>query len=402
MLADVDNLSSLITGRHQSYFLQDLKTNHDKISDHIFGTKILIFGASGFIASQTIKTLLPYKPKSLVLVDINENSLTELVRLIRNSFKPIDLPDIYPILTDVTHQDMMLIPKLHPDIDIIWNFSAVKHVRSERDPISLARMFNVNVFGMFLIIDVAKRLPNLKSLFSVSTDKAANPVSYMGATKKLMEIVLFSSLPSFASSARFANVCFSSGSLLDSWLKRISSGEPVATPQDTKRYFITPIESGQLCLIASTATNKGLISIPTLKSEFDLQKLDSILLKLLKFLNLEPIFFKDEEAALMSSLRLSKTGKQAVLMTMRDTLGEKPFEEFKAEGEGLQSFSPSIDTISAELLPPKSIQIIRENLLMITNSLDGNIQKKIFEQIVGTWIPNFSHVDSTKTLDSRL
>jgi FlaA1/EpsC-like NDP-sugar epimerase len=302
----------------------------------------------------------------------------------------------------VTSDDILQIPKLHPDIDIIWNFSAVKHVRSERDPISIARMFSVNVLGMFLIVDLARKLPNLKSLFSVSTDKAANPVSFMGASKRLMELVLFSSVPALASSARFANVSFSTGSLLDSWLKRISNGEPVATPGDTLRYFISPEESGQLCLMASTVTDKNLISVPTLNPEKDLQNLDSVLFKLLNYLELEPVEFTSENTALENSLRLSEIGKQAVLITNRDTSGEKPFEEFLGRDEKLQSFLPSIHTISTGISSKDSIDMLRKDLLLIAKSKNPLKARESYLRLVSAFVPSFDHSSSKWSLDSRL
>jgi FlaA1/EpsC-like NDP-sugar epimerase len=401
-LSRIDILSSIVTSRESSYFSQDLQKQHSKIIGEVMGAKILIFGAAGFIASQTIRILLEYKPRSIVLVDINENSLTELIRDLRNRFKADDIPELFPILTDVTSDDILQIPKLHPDIDIIWNFSAVKHVRSERDPISIARMFSVNVLGMFLIVDLARKLPNLKSLFSVSTDKAANPVSFMGASKRLMELVLFSSVPALASSARFANVSFSTGSLLDSWLKRISNGEPVATPGDTLRYFISPEESGQLCLMASTVTDKNLISVPTLNPEKDLQNLDSVLFKLLNYLELEPVEFTSENTALENSLRLSEIGKQAVLITNRDTSGEKPFEEFLGRDEKLQSFLPSIHTISTGISSKDSIDMLRKDLLLIAKSKNPLKARESYLRLVSAFVPSFDHSSSKWSLDSRL
>jgi FlaA1/EpsC-like NDP-sugar epimerase len=263
-------------------------------------------------------------------------------------------------------------------------------------------MFSVNVLGMFLIVDLARKLPNLKSLFSVSTDKAANPVSFMGASKRLMELVLFSSVPALASSARFANVSFSTGSLLDSWLKRISNGEPVATPGDTLRYFISPEESGQLCLMASTVTDKNLISVPTLNPEKDLQNLDSVLFKLLNYLELEPVEFTSENTALENSLRLSEIGKQAVLITNRDTSGEKPFEEFLGRDEKLQSFLPSIHTISTGISSKDSIDMLRKDLLLIAKSKNPLKARESYLRLVSAFVPSFDHSSSKWSLDSRL
>jgi FlaA1/EpsC-like NDP-sugar epimerase len=398
-ISQVNLLSSLITGRQTSYFRQDLLDCRKNVHEGVFATKILIFGASGFIATETIKALINFKPRAIIIVDINENSLTELIRMIRNNFSPSDLPSIYPILADVTSEDIFKISKIHPDIDIIWNFSAVKHVRSERDPISLSRMFSVNVLGMISITRIANNLPNLKSLFSVSTDKAANPVSYMGASKKLMEQVLFIACPNIASSARFANVSFSTGSLLESWLTRIANGEPVASPKDTLRYFITPEESGHLCLMASTLA-KNVIFAPTLDPKTDLQDLESILYKILSYLKIEPILYNSEADAIVNAFELSKLKKQAVLITDRDTAGEKAYEEFVGNQEILNKFLPSLSTISVNSTPKISIESLSADLIKISRELNQDLNS--FLKLVNSYIPEFNHTDSAKSLDTRL
>ena len=398
-ISQVNLLSSLITGRQASYFSQDLLDSRKGVHDSVFATKILIFGASGFIATETIKALIKFKPRAIIIVDINENSLTELIRMIRNNFSPSDLPSIYPILADVTNEDIFKISKIHPDIDIIWNFSAVKHVRSERDPISLSRMFGVNVLGIISITRMANNLPNLKSLFSVSTDKAANPVSYMGASKKLMEKVLFTACPHIASSARFANVSFSTGSLLESWLTRIANGEPVASPKDTLRYFITPEESGHLCLMASTLA-KNVIFVPTLDPKTDLQDLESILYKILSYLKIEPVLYTSEADAIANSIELSKLKKQPVLITERDTAGEKAYEEFVGNQEILNKFLPSLNTISVNPTPKISIESLSADLIGISTELNQDLNS--FLDFVHNYIPEFNHTDSNKSLDTRL
>jgi FlaA1/EpsC-like NDP-sugar epimerase len=263
-------------------------------------------------------------------------------------------------------------------------------------------MFEVNVRGMFSIVDLARKLPNLNSLFSVSTDKAANPVSYMGVSKRLMEMILFSSVPSLASSARFANVCFSTGSLLHSWINRISCGEPIAAPKDTLRYFITPEESGQLCLIASTVPEKGLISAPTLNPTTDLQNLDYVLFKILDYLKLEAVPFTSEQSALENSLKLAELGKQAVLITERDTSGEKSFEEFLGRGETVKNFMPSIDLISTPRILPGSLNDLREEFDAILNNSARSPSYQPILAAVKRFVPDFQHTDSNKSLDTRL
>jgi FlaA1/EpsC-like NDP-sugar epimerase len=398
---DLNSLASTITLRQESYFGSDVNLYINDISKAIEGKKIALFGAAGFIATQTLKSALAFSPREIVLIDVNENSLTDLIRTLRNDFHSESLPTITPILSDVTSPRFNEIHRAHSDIEIIWNFAAVKHVRSERDPISLFRMFDVNVLGMKAIREIADQSEQLESIFSVSTDKAANPVSFMGASKRLMEQVLFSGGEVSTTSARFANVAFSSGSLLESWLKRIPALQPVPVPKETRRYFVSPIESGQLCLLAATIATSGKIAVPNLDPKNDLVDLAESLERVLVALKLTPVYFENEEEAKYEAPRLSSQGKQAVLLTSRDTSGEKPYEEFVGEGEILSSLSHSLSEVTSQ----SSIEDEVTNMFNRLNdvkyqNLDTSL--KTFEEIVEMLVPQFRHEASTKSLDNRL
>jgi FlaA1/EpsC-like NDP-sugar epimerase len=398
---DLNSLASQITSRQESFFESDVKLHFEAISSAIKGKKIALFGAAGFIATQTLKSALAFSPREIVLIDVNENSLTDLIRTLRNDFQSNSLPVITPVLADVTSPRSLEIHRAHSDIELIWNFAAVKHVRSERDPISLFRMFDVNILGMKAIRDIADKSEKLESLFSVSTDKAANPVSFMGASKRIMEQVLFSGTEVSTTSARFANVAFSSGSLLESWLKRIPAMQPVPVPKETRRYFVSPIESGQLCLLAATVGTSGKVTVPNLDPKDDLVDLAESLERILVSLKLTPVYFEDEEQAKHEAPRLSSQGKQAVLLTSRDTSGEKPFEEFVGKGEVLSSLCNSLSEVAS---PTPLAEKVTEMLSSLNDLKFQNIDTSLntFEKIVEILVPQFKHEASTKSLDNRL
>ena len=398
---DLNNLASKITMRQESFFDADLNLQASGVSSAIEGKKIALFGAAGFIATQTLKSALAFSPQEIVLIDVNENSLTELIRSLRNDFDAKSLPVITPVLADVTSPRFIEIHRAHPDIQLIWNFAAVKHVRSERDPISLFRMFDVNILGMKAIRDIADKSEKLESMFSVSTDKAANPVSFMGASKRIMEQVLFSDCDASTTSARFANVAFSSGSLLESWLKRITAIQPVPVPKETRRYFVSPIESGQLCLLAATLATPGKIAVPNLDPKDDLVDLAESLERILVSLKLTPVYFEDEQEAKHEAPRLSAQAKQAVLLTNRDTSGEKPYEEFAGENEEISPLSDSLSEVKSPI-PPLHILNEMVSSLNAVKFQNLNTSMEMFEDIVEMMVPQFAHEASTKSLDNRL
>lgn len=398
---DLNQLACKITSRPESYFESDINLYFDDISSAVEGKKIAVMGAAGFIASQTLKSALAFSPREIVLIDVNENSLTELIRSLRNDFPSDSLPIITPILSDATSPRFTDVQKFHPDIQVIWNFAAVKHVRSERDPVSLFRMFDVNVLGMKAIRDLADKSEQLESIFSVSTDKAANPVSFMGASKRIMEQVLFSGSEVSTTSARFANVAFSSGSLLESWLTRMSAMQPVPVPKETKRYFVSPIESGQLCLLAATVGSSGKVVVPNLDPKEDLVDLAESLDRILVSLNLAPVYFDDEDEAKREAPVLYSQGKQAVLLTNRDTSGEKPYEEFVGVNEALSSLSPALSEVTSQAAVPAKVAEMLSRLNDIKyQNLDTNMNT--FEEIVAMMVPHFKHAASGKSLDNRL
>lgn len=397
----IPELSRAITGREKSFFSNDLQANFGEINSILRERKLLVFGASGFIANETIKACVQFNPRELVVIDVNENSLTELIRSLRNNFNPEDLPRITPVLADITNPRIHDLSKVHGDADMIWNFAAVKHVRSERDPLSMFRMFDVNVLGMRTVTSIANDIDGVDSIFSVSTDKAANPAGFMGASKRIMEQVLFTQTDKKTTSARFANVAFSAGSLLESWLKRIASSQPAPVPVDTKRYFVSPEEAGQLCLLAATLGRSAEVAVPTLDAENDLMYLEETLNRVLRVLGLSAVNFSDELEAIANAEVLAGNNSQAVLLTPRDTSGEKPFEEFVGIGESLVSNLNSLASVESPAPLPQKVSVALNELQSIRDS-KSVADFQMFSDLVNELVPGFEHVRSGKSLDNRL
>ncbi|MBE3143110.1 MAG: polysaccharide biosynthesis protein, partial [Planctomycetes bacterium] len=266
MMNDND-LAWIATGRKRSMFQEDYDACRPAIQEAICDRRVLIIGGAGSIGSATIRQILPFRPRALHVVDIDENGLAELVRDLRCSRLVHDQSELRLLPLDYGSPIMHRFLGDQEPYDMIMNFAAVKHVRSEKDIYSVLHMFETNVLKMYRFLQWASGCHGSVNFFSVSTDKAANPVNLMGASKRLMEHVMFSALPyrhppTKVTSARFANVAFSNGSLLQSWINRLQKGQPIVVPAKTRRYFISSIEAGQLCLLAGCYCPNGFVLIP--------------------------------------------------------------------------------------------------------------------------------------------
>src|SRR6056300_191362 len=293
--------------------------------------KVLVIGGAGTIGSNYLKQVLKFKPSKIVVVDINENGLPELTRDLRSSSLMDYNPDYitYPVnlLSDtfdkIFNSDTW---------DVVANFSAHKHVRSEKDKISVEALIKNNVYGAIKLLDLCSSRPP-KYFFSVSTDKAANPVNIMGASKSLMEKLILSKQSQFkVSTARFANVAFSNGSLLDGFLYRLNKKQPLSCPSDIKRFFVTPEQSGQICLLATFLGQSGNIFFPKLDFHKDQIYFKDIALDFLKENGLEPVLVKTEEEAKTYDIK-GNPNKYPIYFFETDTSGEKTYEEFYTEEE---------------------------------------------------------------------
>ena len=262
-------------------FSKSLKANKVLIHNNVFRKKILVIGGAGTIGSSYIKQILNHKPSKLVVVDINENGLTELTRDLRSSTLLDYNPEYitYPVnlLSEIFNKVFLL-----DNWDVVANFSAHKHVRSEKDKISVEALIKNNVYGAIKLLDLCQENPP-SHFFSVSTDKAANPVNIMGASKSIMEKLILSKKNNFrVTTARFANVAYSNGSLLEGFINRLNKKQPLSCPSDIKRFFVTPEQSGEICLLATFLGSSGTIFFPKLDFHLDQIYFKDIALNFLK------------------------------------------------------------------------------------------------------------------------
>lgn len=403
MQLDLPAFISSITNRPESLLLPDLQLHQQALDAAIRDKKILVIGGAGTIGSSFIKALLPYRPSELYVVDTNENGLTELVRDVRST------PGLYvpPVL--VTYPLSFSQPvfekffRLQAPFHIVANFAAHKHVRSEKDLISIEAMLENNVLSAKSLLDLLLEYKP-EHFFAVSTDKAANPVNVMGASKKMMEDVILAYAAYFpATTARFANVAFSNGSLLFGFLERLMKRQPLSVPSDIRRFFVSPEESGQLCLLACVLGQSGEVFFPKLDPEKDLVSFKDITLQFLTTLGYEADICTTEEEARQKSLALHPDSKAyPVYFFASDTSGEKEYEEFFTDQETLD-----LDRFEAlgviRDLPKKSLSDIEAMVqLMRTFFAENSMDKQALVERIASYVTDFEHIERGKNLDQKM
>ena len=359
---------------------------------------VLIIGGAGTIGSNYIKQILSFKPVKIVVVDTNENGLTELTRDLRSSnlldYKPEYIT--YPVnLLSETFDKIFW----SDGFDLIANFSAHKHVRSEKDKISVEALIKNNVFGAIKLLELCTKRPP-KYFFSVSTDKAANPVNIMGASKSLMEKLILSKQNEFrVSTARFANVAFSNGSLLDGFLYRLNKKQPLSCPSDIKRFFVTPEQSGQICLLATFLGDSGNIFFPKLDFHKDQIYFKDIALDFLKENGFEPILVNSEEEAKSYDIT-GNPNKYPIYFFKTDTSGEKTYEEFYTEEEDYNI--EQYDSLGFIKTPQESISFdeVKKDFDQVFENTDST--KADIVSIIKKYVPNFEHIETGKHLDQKM
>ncbi len=382
-------------------FLQDIEDNREVLSSSIEGKSVLVIGGAGSIGSSFIKAILPFKPSSLVVVDTNENELAELTRDLRST-KDMNIPDdyiTYPLdFSSKVFKKMFIGRK---GFDIVGNFSAHKHVRSEKDIYSIEALLQNNVLHAKRLLDLLADYPP-ENYFCVSTDKAANPVNIMGASKRIMEDVIFSYSNLFpVKTARFANVAFSNGSLLAGFLSRIQKLQPLSAPSDVRRYFVSPEESGQICMLACMLGENRSIFFPKLK-EAQMMTFDSIGTELLKTYGYKVLECNSDEEAINKAENLKRGSNiYPVYYSNSDTSGEKAFEEFVTETElvSLDRFK-SLGVIVGKEIPDK--MRIESLFCELNNAFQHNTTKEEIIKIIKSYLPNFEHIETGKSLDSKM
>lgn len=395
-------IKNFITGRRTSMFLEDIERKKGELSLKIKDKKILVIGGAGSIGSSFIKAILPFKPLSLVVVDINENALAELTRDLRST-KGVYIPDdyvTYPM--DFASPVFEKMFRKRGGFDIVGNFSAHKHVRSEKDIYSIEALLQNNVLHAKLLLDLLAEFPP-EEYFCVSTDKAANPVNIMGASKRIMEDVIFSYSDKFpVKTARFANVAFSNGSLPAGFLARIAKLQPLSAPSDVKRYFVSPEESGQICMLACMLGKSREIFFPKLK-DAQMMRFDTIATHLLHEYGYEVLECESDEEAIEKAEELKKGSKlYPVHYSGSDTSGEKPYEEFYTDEETVDMDRlQALGVITGKEVTDKNKVEVLFNKLTAEFAKEETSKETIIK-IMQEYLPNFEHIETGKSLDSKM
>lgn len=397
MMSDILNL----IGRTQALFNADIEKNQQELADIVSQSTFLVLGGAGSIGQAVTKEIFKRNPKKLHVVDISENNMVELVRDIRSSFGYIS-GDFQTFALDIGSIEYDAFIKADGKFDYVLNLSALKHVRSEKDPFTLMRMIDVNVFNTDKTIQQSIEMGS-KKYFCVSTDKAANPVNMMGASKRIMEMFLMRRSEEIAiSTARFANVAFSDGSLLHGFNQRIQKRQPIVAPNDIKRYFVTPQESGELCLMSCIFGENRDIFFPKLSEALHLITFADIAVKYLQQLGYEPYLCQNEDEARLLAVTLPAEGKWPCLFTSSDTTGEKGFEEFFTDKETLdmERFE-NLGVIKNEPLYQHELLSLFEATIAKFKQ-EKSWSKEHIVELFHKMIPDFGHKETGKYLDSKM
>jgi FlaA1/EpsC-like NDP-sugar epimerase len=388
-----------ITKRQSSLFLDDISNNKSELSKNIKGKSVLVIGGAGTIGSSFVKAILPFEPASLVVVDYSENGLTELTRDLRS--QDIFIPQeyiTYPFDFGGRVFEKMYLSR---QWDIVACFAAHKHVRSEKDHLAIEAMINNNVFNTYKLLQLA--LQNRPAhLFSVSTDKAANPVNVMGASKKLMERVLLSySNDLKISTARFANVAFSNGSLLAGFMERMMKRQPLSAPNDVKRYFVSPEESGQLCMLACLLGSSSDIFFPKL-DEVDMLTFSEIAEHFLSEMKMEIKYCSSDAEAKTLAANWIEGKPYPVYFFGSDTSGEKSFEEFYTDDDQLDlDRFKELGIVKNSEIPSKSdVDELIGHFETIFEKKD--VDKSQIVALMSRLIDDFKHIETGKNLDQKM
>ena len=392
-----------ITYRQESFFAADIKANAAELTAKINGKRVLVIGGAGTIGSSYIRAILNYKPSRLYVVDTNENGLTELTRDLRSRARQYVPEDYKPYPINFGSEVFYKMMQKEGPFDIIANFAAHKHVRSEKDKYSVEAMIENNVFKANDFLKFLKENQMPEHFFCVSTDKAANPVNVMGASKKLMEDVIMSySTGIQISTARFANVAFSNGSLLDGYIQRLMKKQPFSCPSDVKRFFVSPEESGQICMLACMLGESSDIFFPKLKED-QMVNFKDITLDFFKSMGLEADLCSSEKEAKDKALKLTKDSTSyPVYFFDTDTSGEKLYEEFYTSTDVLEmdKFS-SLGVIKNA--KKEEIAMIDERINALKNLLNTDeYQKSDIVKMLTQYIPDFEHIETGKSLDQKM
>ena len=390
-----------IIGREKELFADDVGRHEVELQKIISSSKFLVLGGAGSIGQAVTKEIFKRNPLKLHVIDISENNMVELVRDIRSSFGYID-GDFQTFALDVGTVEYDAFIEADGQYDYVLNLSALKHVRSEKDPYTLMRMVSVNILNTekTLLQSIAN---GAMKYFCLSTDKAANPVNMMGASKRIMEMFLMRrSLEIDISTARFANVAFSDGSLLYGFNQRIQKNQPIVAPKGIKRYFVTPKESGELCLMSCIYGENRDIFFPKISEELRLTTFAEIAVKYLQQIGYEPYMCDSENEARELASSLPPQGKWPCLFSHSDTTGEKDFEEFFTQNEILDlDRYPHLGVIkNAPVFDQQSLEYFLSKINQLKASKGWGKQDLV--SLFDEMIPGFNHKEVGKYLDEKM
>ncbi len=394
------NILNLI-GREKELFAEDIQENERALSEIVSSSRFLVIGGAGSIGQAVTKEIFKRNPRKLHVVDISENNMVELVRDIRSSFGYID-GDFQTFALDIGSIEYDAFWNADGEYDYVLNLSALKHVRSEKDPFTMMRMIEVNIYNTVKTIRQSIE-KGVKKYFCVSTDKAANPANMMGASKRIMEMYLMKYSEQInISTARFANVAFSDGSLLHGFNQRIEKKQPIVAPNDVKRYFVIPKESGELCLMSTIFGENRDIFFPKLSESLHLITFSDIAIRYLKDKGYEPFLCKTEDEARELVHALPQKGQWPCLFTESDTTGEKDFEEFFTENEilDLNRFN-NLGIIKNEAVYD-SILLDHFKASIDKMKQSGSWTKKELVDLFFEMNPNFDYIEKGKYLDAKM
>ena len=400
-------IADSVTFRPVSMFAADIEANKETLTREIKGKKVCVIGGAGSIGSSFIKAVLRFEPKSVVVVDLNENGLAELVRDVRST-EGLYVPDEFRCYTlNFADPIFARIFREEKGFDIVANFSAHKHVRSEKDRYSVQALIENNDIKAKRLMDLLCEFPP-KHFFCVSTDKAANPVNIMGASKRIMEDLVMAYNDRFkVTTARFANVAFSNGSLPDGWIHRLQKKQPLAAPSDVKRYFVSPEESGQICMLACILGRGGEVFFPKL-GENQMLTFSSICDEFVKANGMEKDPCNSDEEAKYKAATLNlehlnlEPVKYPTVYFASDTTGEKAYEEFYVPGEKI-----NMERFKALGVVEETTRRPMPEVNAFFDKLEAIFHKDDFTkaQVVGAikeFIPNFEHEEKGKNLDQKM
>jgi FlaA1/EpsC-like NDP-sugar epimerase len=391
-----------LIGRNNPLFLNDIGSLESDLRDVISSSGFLVIGGAGSIGQAVVTEIFKRNPKTLHVVDVSENNMVELVRSLRSSIG-YGTGDFQTFALDCGSTEFSAMFSTYASkYDYVLNLSALKHVRSESDPFTLMRMLHTNVFNTIKTVR-ASRQQGIGKYFCVSTDKAANPVNMMGASKRIMELFMMREAQGISlSMARFANVAFSDGSLLHGFSQRILKRQPLSAPNDVRRYFVTPQESGELCLLSTIYGDNLEIFFPKLSDALHLTKFSDIAERFLAQIGYEPFECDSEQEARDKVDELQKIGKWPCYFFESDTTGEKDFEEFFTSAEkinwdrfeaiGVISNSRAYDTHALDAFEDGCYELLR----------DGQWTKKDLLELYHLILPDFGHLETGKYLDQRM